>query len=207
MRFGATGGFMASVTQTPTGWTLSDPTNPNSFPAGLGTRITSTTWLQYGVFEARLLSAPVVGIVTAFISFAENRDEIDWENTRSTPDSFTPNYFGEGVPGQLAGSNYHPLSIGYDPAAEYVTLTVQWSETQLVWLINGQAVTTITKASTCDSSGNNCVYPSTPSKIQFALWDGGAGADGTRAWAGGYIPWGNDAATGFNATIEYISIQ
>ncbi|KAJ3201541.1 hypothetical protein HDU83_008620 [Entophlyctis luteolus] len=209
MRFGANGGFMASITKTPTGWVLQDSTNPNSYPAGLGIRLTSTAWIQYGAWEARLLTAQVVGAVTAFIAFAEDRDEIDWENTRSTTDTFSPNYFSLGNNGLLSGNNYKALPIGYDPAQDYVTIRVEWTTDQITWFINGEQGAVITKAETCDSSGNNCAYPNSPSRIQFALWDGGAGAAGTRTWAGGYIPWGDDATAtiGFNSTVQYISIQ
>ncbi|ORY30519.1 concanavalin A-like lectin/glucanase [Rhizoclosmatium globosum] len=207
LRFGANGGFLASITKTPTGWAPTDPSDPNSFPQGLGVRVSSTAWVLYGTWESRFTVLPSPGLVTAFISFSEERDEIDWEVTKDNTIG-QPNFFYRG---NFVAQNW-PLTglmenIGYDATNQFVTFKVDWTPDAITWYINGNAVKTYYKADTCDSNGQNCKYPSTPSRIQFALWDAGAGAPGSRNWAGGYTPWGNNAAVGFNSTVQYISVQ
>lgn len=49
-------------------------------------------------------------------------------------------------------------------------------------------------------------FPSTPSKIQIGVWDGGSSEnEGTKRWAGGPINWGDE--TSYYATYKSIDIQ
>ena len=61
---------------------------------------------------------------------------------------------------------------------------------------------------TTASSVNNS-YPTTASRIQLAVWDGGYGGpefDGRRKWAGGYIDWSKPLSDRI-ATVSQVTIQ
>ncbi|KAJ3009794.1 UNVERIFIED_CONTAM: hypothetical protein HDU68_002497 [Siphonaria sp. JEL0065] len=201
LRFGANGGFLASVTKQPSGWS-------SPYPAGLGVRLSSTAWVLYGAWEARLQVLAPPGLVTAFISFSEERDEIDWEITGRDTTIAQPNFFYKGVINELFGPQGILIPPGYNMANRFTTLRVEWTPDSISWIVDGEVKKVVQKSETCDSAGN-CKFPNTPSKIQFALWDGSAEGAGTRDWAGGYVPWGSDAvaAVGFNSTVQYISIR
>ncbi|KAI9341938.1 concanavalin A-like lectin/glucanase domain-containing protein [Obelidium mucronatum] len=203
LRFGANGGFLASITKQPMGgWAP-------PYPAGLGVRVSSTAWLLYGAWEARLTALAPIGLVTAFISFSEERDEIDWEIVGRDPEIAEPNFFHRGNIQKIFGEKGIQLHAGYDMSKQFATLRVEWTPDTIRWFIDGKLLKTVAKSETCDANGQNCKFPNTPSKIQFALWDGSAGSQGTREWTGGYVPWGNDAiaAVGFNSTVQYITVQ
>ncbi len=77
----------------------------------------------------------------------------------------------------------------------------------MTWTIDGNVVRVLTREMTRDANGAY-TFPSTPSRIQFSVWDGGAGAAGTRDWAGGYIDWSGVGPTGYySATFENVMIQ
>ncbi|KAJ3262163.1 hypothetical protein HDU77_000449 [Chytriomyces hyalinus] len=208
-RFGANGGILASITAQPQNWVLQDSSNPDSWPAALGVRLSSTSWMLYGRFGARFKTPGVGGIITAFISFSEERDEIDWEMTGRDSKVVDPNYFYRGVSGGVfAQGDGVKIALPFETNTQFTDFDVDWTKDSISWIVNGETKQQLLRTDTCDSAGQNCKFPSTPSKIQFALWDGGAGAPGTRSWAGGYIPWSKTSfSTGFNATIKSISIQ
>lgn len=81
------------------------------------------------------------------------------------------------------------------------TYSVDWNADRIIWTINGKAVRTVTAAST------NGSFPNTPSRIQMAVWDGGAMAPGTAKWAGGSIDWSKQPPNGFSASYQSVSIQ
>ena len=80
---------------------------------------------------------------------------------------------------------------------EYI---VDWNADRIVWSIDGLAVRTVTRE---EADGK---YPNTKSRIQLAVWDGGAGALGTRIWAGGYVDWNATDSKGYPVTIDYAAI-
>ena len=44
-----------------------------------GTRISTTRYMQYGSVTARMKTSKWAGVVTAFITMSDVKDEIDWE--------------------------------------------------------------------------------------------------------------------------------
>jgi beta-glucanase (GH16 family) len=84
---------------------------------------------------------------------------------------------------------------------------VDWNQDTVSWSIDGNIVRVLTKESTLNANGVYS-FPSTPARIQFSVWDGGAGAAGTRNWAGGYINWAAVGSSGYySATYENVMIQ
>jgi beta-glucanase (GH16 family) len=152
---------------------------------------------MYGTFTARVKSGAPGGMVTSFISMSDEKDEIDWEWTGGKDvNSGQTNYFSKGVV-EYGKSQY--FDTGSSTAENYHEYSVNWTKDSLSWLIDGKVVRTITPA----QIGSK--YPDTPSRIQFAVWDGGAGAAGTRNWAGGYIDWAK--SNQYTASIDWVSIQ
>ncbi|KAJ3033876.1 hypothetical protein HDV00_005680 [Rhizophlyctis rosea] len=167
---------------------LTAPT-ANSGGAGVSSKLSTTSYMMYGTFSANIKTSPSGGVVTAFISMSDEKDEIDWEITGADTTVGQSNYFFKGVEDHTKGAK-HKFSGGQDLSQGYHNYTVVWKETSIEWFADGVS----------DKSN----LPSTPSRIQFALWDGGSGSAGTRAWAGGQVNYNS----GQNyATWMWVSIQ
>ena len=162
---------------------------------GTGTRISSTSYMLYGRFSARVKAGAPGGMVTSFISMSDSKDEIDWEIVGGNDNNIgQSNFFLKGV---VDYSNSGKHNLPGLASAQFNDFTVDWNKDRIQWILNGKVVRTV-------YSNNSTNYPNTPSRIQFAVWDGGNGAEGTRNWAGGYIPWTQSAYT---ATFSSITIQ
>jgi len=176
---------------------LTAPNPISKSTPGTGIRISSTSYLMYGKFTARLKAGPVGGMVTSFISMSDEKDEIDWEWTGGRDiNKAQTNFFIKGAIDYTKSIAFDTGSSTAETSHEYA---IEWTESEIKWYIDGKVVRTVFAK---DNIGN---YPNTPSRIQFAVWDGGAGAEGTRNWAGGYIDW--NAAKSYNAVFEYVVIQ
>lgn len=194
IKFGELGGVRLSITQN----------SKNKNDQGLGSRLSSTSYVLYGSFGARVLSSGIPGVVTAFISYSDVRDEIDWEITGQDNTKVQTNVFYRGVVDYTKSQGF---PAGYDTSKQFSDLKVDWSENAISWSVDGRVVRVLNKADTCDSNGV-CEYPSTPSRIQLAIWDGGYAGEGTRNWAGGYIPWDSSPKdVGFSIIFQSAFIQ
>ncbi|KAJ3103570.1 hypothetical protein HDU97_009990 [Phlyctochytrium planicorne] len=204
IRFGQYGGVMLSLSpqpNSPSGAWQQD--SDGHYPAALGARLSTTSYMLYGTFKSRFISSGIGGIVTAFISYSDVKDEIDWEITGKDVDQGQSNFFYRGVVDYTKSKGH---GTNTDTSNTYHDYEVRWAEDSITWLIDGQEVRKVTKSSQCNSSGE-CTFPSTPSKIEIAIWDGGANGEGTRNWAGGYVPWSQTDSRGFNATYQSITVQ
>ncbi|CAG8575857.1 6640_t:CDS:2, partial [Ambispora gerdemannii] len=151
-----------------------------------GTRISTTQYVQYGRITARLKTSRTQGIVTAFITMSNVKDEIDWEWVGYLLDKAQSNYFYRGII-DYGNADTHPVSTStFDDFHEY---TIDWQETQLQWFVDGKLVRTLYKKDTLNATTGVYMYPSTPSRVQLSIWNGGEGAAGTKAWAGGQTNW------------------
>ena len=93
-----------------------------------------------------------------------------------------------------------PFDQDLPTSVESHEYTVDWNADRIVWSIDGLAVRTVTRE---EADGK---YPNTKSRIQLAVWDGDAGALGTRIWAGGYVDWNATDSKGYPVTVDYASI-
>ena len=78
--------------------------------------------------------------------------------------------------------NHLPQYVPFFVAiANILAYTLDWSETQLQWIIDGTVVRTLTAASVGDQ------YPQTPMQVRLGTWCGGCTGEpqGTVEWAGG----------------------
>ncbi|KAG0021903.1 hypothetical protein BGZ82_011175 [Podila clonocystis] len=153
---------------------------------GFGATVSSTRWMLYGTVTARIKSgSPSGGVVSSFIyRNAVTGDEIDYEWVGKQPNEVQSNYYWNTPPTMdpkdIDYSHSRRQYVGINLSQEYQTYTIEWLPDRLTWLINGQVVRTVLK-----SEVNGTQYPSTPSQIQFSVWDGGLGDPATTEWAGG----------------------
>ncbi|KAF8965022.1 glycoside hydrolase family 16 protein [Flammula alnicola] len=175
-----------------------------------GTRLSTTRYVHYGTITATLKTGRWAGVVTAFITMSDIKDEIDWEFPGANTTTGQSNYFWQGVipTGKNNGATQGGLTDTYSNFHDY---TVDWQPDALTFLVDGKSVRTVKKT---DTVGTNGVanYPSTPSRIQLSLWPAGiAGTpQGTVDWAGGMINWNDPdyvAAGQFYALVKSVSVK
>ncbi|KAI0370567.1 concanavalin A-like lectin/glucanase [Pilatotrama ljubarskyi] len=174
-----------------------------------GTRLSSTRYVHYGTITARLKTGRWGGVVTAFITMSDIKDEIDWEFPGNQTTQGQSNFFWQGfVPQQTDGKVHGNLT---DTFSNYHDYTIDWQQDTLTWLIDGQVVRTLKRSDVTGSDGISR-YPSTPSRIELSLWPAGipSSAAGTVEWAGGMINWDDPdykAAGHFYALVSSVSVQ
>ncbi|KAI8805191.1 concanavalin A-like lectin/glucanase domain-containing protein [Cladochytrium replicatum] len=173
--------------------------------AGTGVRLSSTSYLPYGKVTARLRASSAGGAVTAFITMADDRDEIDWEFTGDTTVAWT-NVFLKGQLDYTQGKSHWPGQGSGKAKGGSITQTVReytidWNESRILFQIDGETVRTVNKGE------NPKGFPVSPARVQFAIWDGGAMGSGTRDWAGGYIDWSKATTDQLSGIFEWVRIQ
>jgi len=174
-----------------------------------GTRLSSTRFVHYGTISATLKTGRWAGVVTAFITMSDVKDEIDWEFPGANTTAGQSNYFWQGV--IPTGPNNGEIHGGLtDTYSDYHTYTIDWQPDTLTWSIDGKVVRTLQKTATVNSSGI-ANYPSTPSRVQLSLWPAGIAGEpqGTVEWAGGMINWSDPdyvSAGHFYALVQSVSV-
>lgn len=174
-----------------------------------GTRLSSTRFVHYGTISAKLKTGRWGGVVTAFITMSDVKDEIDWEFPGANTTAGQSNFFWQGVipTGANNGQTHGGLT---DTFSNYHTYTIDWQPDTLKWLIDGAVVRTLKKSDTVNSAGVTN-YPSTPSRIQLSIWPAGISSEpqGTVEWAGGMINWNDPDYTSaghFYALVHSVSV-
>jgi len=173
-----------------------------------GTRMSSTRYMWYGTVEAKLKATKWAGVVTAFITMSDVRDEIDWEWPGANTSSAQSNFFWLGeVHYPSTNGQVEPVSDTY---STFHTYKMDWQENQLTWSIDGATVRTVNKSNTVVNG--TAQYPTTPARVQLSVWPAGinTSAPGTIQWSGGMINWSDPdytAAGGhFAAVFESVSV-
>jgi len=176
-----------------------------------GTKISSTRYVYYGTITARLKSGRWGGVVTAFITMSDVRDEIDWEFPGANTKEAQSNFFWQGVipTDHSNGATEKGLQ---DTFSNYHDYTIDWQPDTLTFSIDGKVVRTVRKSDTVNPATGIAEYPSTPSRIQLSLWPAGieGTAPGTVAWAGGMINWDDPdykAAGQFYALVKSVTVK
>ncbi|KAJ7359638.1 glycoside hydrolase family 16 protein [Mycena albidolilacea] len=172
-----------------------------------GTRISSTRYLHYGTVTARMKTGRWAGIVTAFITMSNVKDEIDWEFPGNTTTEGQSNYFWQGV---VTQPNHGNVTTGLtDTFANYHDYTIDWQPETLQFLVDGKVVRTLKKSDTIVNGVAE--YPSTPARIQLSLWPAGtaSSAAGTVQWSGGLINYNDPdyvSAGHFYALVKSVNV-
>jgi len=172
-----------------------------------GTRLSTTRYLHYGTVTARLKTGRWGGVVTAFITMSNVKDEIDWEFPGNTTLEGQSNYFWQGVVTDPRHGDFSDISS--DSFSNYHDYTIDWQQDQLRWLIDGKVVRTLKKSDVVE--GGVTQYPTTPARIQLSLWPAGTSdsAAGTVQWSGGLIDYNSPdykSAGHFYALIQSINV-
>ncbi|KAG0254079.1 hypothetical protein DFQ27_007069 [Actinomortierella ambigua] len=196
---------------------------PNSFgrPQGLSSVVSTTRFMQYGKVKARIKtgsSSP--GVVSAFIIRNEEPgDEIDFEIVGKNPTEAQTNFYYRTPPDMAAElidySNTGKASMGVDSTADFHEYGIEWTPDHIHWTIDGRIIRSVFRNQTADDALDpNPVdpatgqkrkrFPSTPARIQFGIWDGGQGSNGTAAWAGSPTNW---SPPNIAYTIQVDSVQ
>jgi len=167
--------------------------------------------MLYGSATARLKTSKWQGVVTAFISMSDVKDEIDCEFPGANTTQAQSNYFWLGeVNYPLTNGKTSPVSN--DSYSNWHDYTINWQPDQLDFSIDGVLVRSVLRNETFDSQGRP-EYPSTPARIQLSIWPAGINSSsaGTIQWAGGLINWDDPdytAAGGhFSAVFDTLTIQ
>lgn len=167
-----------------------------------GTVVSSTKYLWYGKIGVTVKSSRDKGVVTAFITFSDVQDEIDFEFMGYNLTNPQTNYYAQGILNYTNSRNTSATNT-YENWHYY---EVDWQEDYLTWLIDGEVVRTLEKENTYNETADRYNYPQTPSRIQFSLWPGGSTLNsvGTIEWAGGEIDWDSDDITDYGYYYAYV---
>ncbi|KAJ7100019.1 glycoside hydrolase family 16 protein [Mycena belliarum] len=172
-----------------------------------GTRISSTRYLHYGTVTARIKTGRWAGVVTAFITMSNVKDEIDWEFPGNSTTEGQSNYFWQGL---VTQPNHGDITKDLtDTFQNYHDYTIDWQPNTLTFLVDGKVVRTVKKSDlTVDGVTQ---YPTTPARVQLSLWPAGtaSSAAGTVQWSGGLINYNDPdyvSAGHFYALIKSINI-
>ncbi|KAF9086797.1 hypothetical protein BGX23_008569 [Mortierella sp. AD031] len=105
-------------------------------------------------------------------------------------------------PKDIDYSHSRRQEVGVSPSQEYHTYTIEWLPDNLTWFINGKPIRTLLRS----EAVNGTKYPSTPSQIQFNIWDGGLSDPETRDWAGRPTAWSDDQAA-YDMLVDWVDIK
>lgn len=141
--------------------------------------------------------APGNGIVSTLVLESDDLDEIDLEWLGADNAQVQTNYFGKGDVTTYNRGAYNPAA---NNQGQFITYTVEWTESQIIWSVGGTVVRVLTPA-TADANQ----YPQSPMRVKFGAWSGGdsANAAGTIAWARGPTDYSKGP---FTMTVQNIQI-
>lgn len=140
--------------------------------------IVSKEYMLFGRVEVLVKAANGTGVISTVYLQSEVLDEIDWEWFGGDASQVATDYFHQGNTATYDRGTYYDMA---DPRTDYHNYTLDWTESEIVWYVDGQVARTL--SNTTDQG-----YPQTPCRIFIGLWAGGdpSNAEGTIEWAGGY---------------------
>ncbi|KAJ3083584.1 hypothetical protein HK102_000996, partial [Quaeritorhiza haematococci] len=211
--FPPTGGIQLKLTPPPTTGTAK---------TGSSAKLTSTFYLHYGRFAAQVRAACGTGVVTSFIAYSDDKDEIDLEWTGGPPRAgreilgdlgdIETNVFSKGIIDPTDSHlRFKTIDTGSNTCETTHTYEVLWLPDSIEWFLDGKSIRKYTAQENCNAnyteSPNNCRFPVSPSKISFAVWDGGSpeNAEGTNEGAGGRTEW--TGVGEYVATFDWVEVQ
>ncbi|KAF9186261.1 hypothetical protein BGZ51_002112 [Haplosporangium sp. Z 767] len=196
---------------------------PNSYGRlqGLGSVVSTTRFIQYGKVKARIKTGSASpGVVSAFIIRNEDPgDEIDFEIVGRDPSEAQTNFYYRTPPDMptelIDYSNTGREPLGANTALGFHEYEIEWMPDYIQWKVDGRMIRRVFKNETKDdvdsavdpSTGlKGKRFPSTPAQIQFGIWDGGQGPNGTAAWAGSPTDWSKPDQT-YEIQVDYVDIE
>lgn len=168
---------------------------PTSGKAGPGTTFSTNFLMQYGTVEATIKSAPVNGIVTAFIFMSPGGDEIDFE---WVSDEAQSSYYYHGVIDYSTEATYTVK----DDSTAFHNYKITWTPDAIQWYVDGNIIRTVTKESTLRNGQYS--FPSEASAVQLGVWDASKVAS-TAEWAHGPVNWSSEPSS-ISAFVQSITV-
>jgi len=160
-------------------------------PDTVGTVLASSRYVWYGKISATMKTSRGQGVVTAFITMSDVKDEIDYEWVGVDLKTSQTNYYWNGIPDYTHSGN---ISMSGNTYSEWHTYTIDWSPDSIIWSVDGQVGRTKKRSETYNATTGNYEFPQTPSRVLLSLWPGGLASNGqgTIDWSGGPIDWNSD---------------
>lgn len=167
-----------------------------------GSVVSSTKYLWYGKVGCTMKTSHDRGVITAFITFSDVQDEIDFEFVGYNLTDAQSNYYAQGI------QNYTNVrdSITSNTFENWHYYEIDWQEDEISWYIDGEHRRTLKKEDTWNDTTDRYDFPQTPSRIQFSLWPGGSNLNGlgTIEWAGGEINWDSEDIKEYGYYYAYV---
>lgn len=154
--------------------------------------LVATPWeFLHGNVQIKMKIAKGIGVITAIVLISQVGDEIDLEFIGGETTWAQSNFFSQG---QLDYTRMMRHPLPGDASEIYNTFGIDWTQDRMQWFINGQLIRTVYKLDTWDNQLKRYKYPSSPSRLEIAVWPGGDETNnpGTISWAGGKIDWEKD---------------
>lgn len=127
--------------------------------------IQSGWYIMFGHVEFVIKAAPGTGIVSSAVLQSDDLDEIDWEWLGGNNALVQSNYFGKGNTDTFNRGATHDNPGNHD---DFHTYTIDWTDSQIVWQIDGKTVRVITPETAAENQ-----YPQTPMTVKVGVWAGG----------------------------------
>jgi beta-glucanase (GH16 family) len=153
--------------------------------SGDAPQLASVFYIMFGKVSLTMKAAPGAGIVSTLVLQSDDLDEIDLEWLGADGTEVQTNYFGKGDVTTYNRGQFNPAP---NNQGEFVTYTVEWTESQITWSV-GDTIVRVLTPETADANQ----YPQTPMQVKFGAWSGGdpSNAPGTIEWARGPTNYAN----------------
>lgn len=169
---------------------------------GQAPTLKSNFYFLWGGSGISLKAAAGQGIVSSLTYLSDDLDEIDWEWIGGNNTHVQTNYFGKGNVTTYDRAIWVPVD---DPIGKYHNYSINWSATELQWLIDGAVVRNMPYA---QAKGNGEQYPQTPLDIRMGIWAGGdlglGNTNWTVEWAGGAVDY---SKAPFTMQVQSVSVD
>ncbi|KAF9397908.1 hypothetical protein BGZ94_006147, partial [Podila epigama] len=105
--------------------------------------------------------------------------------------------------------------LGTNTALDFHDYEIEWMPEHIIWRVDGRVIRSVFRNATRDDETRIDVafaglkvkkFPSTPARIQFGIWDGGQGSEGTAAWAGTPTNWSIPGQS-YEIQVDHVDIQ
>jgi hypothetical protein len=136
------------------------PSACDGLPLASGQLNTAATY-GYGLYQVSMQSANATsGTNTAFFTYASNQDEIDVELLSDHNTQLSTNFYHKGIEGVTKIVN-----LAFDTSKAMHTYGINWTPTQIQWIVDGAVVATDTSA--------QYPLPISPTNLYVSLWTEG----------------------------------
>lgn len=165
--------------------------------SGQAPTLVSNWYIMFGKVSVTMKAAPGTGIVSSVVLQSDDLDEIDWEWLGGEANQVQSNYFGKG---QTTTYDRAAVLAVSDTQTTWHTYTVEWTENQVIWQIDG------TTARVLNAADADNQFPQTPMQLKLGSWAGGdpSNSQGTIDWAGGVTNYADGPFSMYVQSLEVV---